>query len=227
MAEIRTFHAPGIDQGDVARKVSSWLVLHDFEARIVDLPDGRTTVQARQPKSWRYILGMSSALNITISTEGGKLAVETDAGQWAEKVAVGAVGVFILHPLLITMAYGTWKQMQLPEKVFEVIEQYIRERQGKEWPGKKTQGEERQGEERQGEEGKSPASATRIPVQSSNEPTPVTDISETASAPAPENVPSIAPEETVCANCGKVVDEESKYCDQCGARLKSTSVTID
>jgi hypothetical protein len=207
MAEIRTFHAPGIDQGDVARKVSSWLVLHDFEARIVDLPDGRTTVQARQPKSWRYILGMSSALNITISTEEGKLVVETDAGQWAEKVAVGAVGVFILHPLLITMAYGTWKQMQLPEKVFEVIEQYIRERQG--------------------EEGKGPASATRIPVQSSNEPTPVTDISETASSPAPEDVSSIAPEKTVCANCGKVADEESKYCDQCGARLKSTSVTID
>jgi hypothetical protein len=222
MAEIRTFHAPGIDQGDVARKVSSWLVLHDFEARIVDLPDGRTTVQARQPKSWRYILGMSSALNITISTEGGKLVVETDAGQWAEKVAVGAVGVFILHPLLITMAYGTWKQMQLPEKVFEVIEQYIRERQGKEWPGKKTQGVERRGEE-----GKGPASATRIPVQSPNEPTPVTDISEAASIPAPENVSSIVPEETVCASCGKVVDEESKYCDQCGARLKPESIKID
>jgi hypothetical protein len=205
MAEIRTFHAPGIDQGDVARKVSSWLQLHDFESRIVDLPDGRTTVQARQPKSWRYILGMSSALNITISTEGGKLVVETDVGQWAEKVAVGAVGVFILHPLLITMAYGTWKQMQLPEKVFEVIEQYINERQG-------------------------PAEATRIPVQSSSsgEPTHVKDIPEAiSSTPAPEDVSPTTPEETICAKCGKAADEDSKYCDQCGARLKPTSVSID
>ncbi len=202
MAETRTFYAPDIDQGDVARKVSSWLVLHDFEARIVDLPDGRKTVQARQPKSWRYILGMSSALNITLGTEGGKLVVETDAGQWAEKVAVGAVGVFILHPLLITMAYGTWKQMQLPEKVFEVIEQYIKERQG-------------------------PASATRIPVQSSGELTPVRDISETVSTPAPEDVSSTTPEETVCANCGEAANEESKYCDQCGARLKPESIKID
>jgi hypothetical protein len=220
MAEIRTFYAPGIDQGEVARKVSSWLVLHDFEARIVDLPDGRITVQARQPKSWRYILGMSSALNITISTEGGKLVVETDAGQWAEKVAVGAVGVFILHPLLITMAYGTWKQMQLPEKVFEVIEQHIKERQGK----------EKQGEERRGEEGQGPASATRIPVQSPNEPTPEMAISETASTPAREDVSPttpITPEEMVCAECGKAANEESKYCDQCGARLKPESIRID
>lgn len=154
MAEIRTYNAPGIDQGDVARKVSSWLMLHDFEAQIVDLPDGRTTVQARQPKSWRYILGMSSALNITLRKEGDTLVVETDAGMWAEKIAVGAVGVFILHPLLITMAYGTWKQMQLPEKVFEVIEQYMNERQG-------------------------PARATSIPVQSANEPTPERAVSET------------------------------------------------
>ncbi len=194
MAEIRTFNAPGIDQGDVARKVSSWLVLHDFEARIVDLPDGRTTVQARQPKSWRYILGMSSALNITLRTEGDKLVVETDAGIWAEKIAVGAVGVFILHPLLITMAYGTWKQMQLPEKVFGVIEQYINERQG-------------------------PTRAARIPVQSSNEPTPEGAISETVSTSAPEDI--------VCANCGEAAGEEAKYCDQCGASLKSTSVRID
>ncbi len=212
MAEIRTFYAPDIDQGEVARKVSSWLQLHDFAARIVDLPDGRITVQARQPKSWRYILGMSSALNITLGTEGGKLVVETDAGQWAEKVAVGAVGVFILHPLLITMAYGTWKQMQLPEKVFEVIEQQIKERQGK---------------EKQGEEGQGPASATRIPVQSSGELTPVRDISETASTPAPEDVSPTTPEETICANCGEAANEESKYCDQCGARLKPESIKID
>lgn len=198
MAEMRTYNAAGVDQRDVARKVSSWLQLNDFEAQIVDLPDGRITVQARQPKSWRYILGMSSALNITISTEGSQLVVEAEAGKWAEKVAVGAVGVFILHPLLITMAYGTWKQMQLPSRIFEVIEQYIKEKQG-------------------------PARATRIPVQSSGEPTPVMAIPETVSTPTPESTV----EGTVCANCGEAVGEEAKYCDQCGARLKSTSVSID
>jgi hypothetical protein len=125
---MRTFCASGIDQRDLARMISSWLSLHDFESQIIDLPDGGTAVQARQPELWRSILGMSSALNITFTTKGSDLVVEADAGRWADKVAVGAVGAFILHPLLITLAYGAWKQCQLPDRVFEVVEQYINER---------------------------------------------------------------------------------------------------
>ena len=130
MVETRTFYAIGIDQKDLARMVSSWLKIHDFESQLVDLPDGRIAVQARQPESWRSILGMSSALNITFGTKGSDLMVEAEAGRWADKIAVGAVGAFIIHPLLITAAYGAWKQSQLPDRVFEVIEQYLKERQG-------------------------------------------------------------------------------------------------
>jgi hypothetical protein len=209
MAEMRTFYASGIDQGDVARKISSWLKINDFEAQIVDLPDGRITVQAHQPKSWRYILGMSSALNITLDKKGDQLVVETGAGSWAEKVAVGAVGIFILHPLLITMAYGVWKQSQLPEKVFEITEQYIKEKQG-------------------------PAGATRVPVQSTGEPATEITTSEiattenaTTEAVVPEQISTTTSEEMICASCGQATSKDSKYCAQCGAKLGSVAVEID
>ncbi len=161
MVETRTFYATGVDQKDLANMVSSWLKIHDFESQIVGLPDGRVAVQARQPESWRSILGMSSALNITFTTRGSDLIVETDAGKWADKIAVGAVGAFIIHPLLITAAYGAWKQSQLPDKVFEVIEQYLKERQGS-------------------------ARATRIQVQSSGALTPNRVVSDTASSATTE-----------------------------------------
>ncbi len=204
MAETRTFDASGIDQRELARKVSSWLKLHDFEAQIVDLPDGRIIVQARQPKSWRYILGMSSALNITFDVKGNNLVVETEAGSWAEKVAVGAVGVFILHPLLITMAYGVWKQSQLPDKVFEVVEQYISEKRG-------------------------PSEGTRVPVQSPGESvvdlvTPETAAAKTAGT---EDVSLAASKETLCSSCGQAAAADAKYCPECGAGLKSRSVDIE
>jgi len=229
MTEIRTFQAPGIDQRDVARKISSWLKINDFEAQIVDLPDGRITVQARQPKTWRYILGMSSALNITLDKKGDQLVVETGAGSWAEKFAVGAVGVFILHPLLITMAYGVWKQSQLPEKVFEVTEQYIKETRG-------------------------PAKATRIPVEPAGEPSsdivpsgmasaapsnPETAAQEaatswtstvepsTAEPSTAERTPTTTFEEKICASCGQATSKEAKYCDHCGSRLEPGQVEID
>ncbi len=163
MAEIRTFHAPGIAQRDLAEMISSWLALHDFESRTMNLPGGGLAVQARQPASWRSILGMSSALNITISTKGSDLVVEMEAGRWADKIAVGAVGALILHPLLITMAYGIWKQSQLPDRVFSVIEQYIKDRQGS-------------------------TSATRIQIQSSDESVPKKVVPETFSPSIPEKI---------------------------------------
>lgn len=160
MAESRTFYASGIDQKDLARMVSGWLQINDFKSQIVALPDGIVAIQARQPESWRSILGMSSALNITFTKKGNDLIVETDAGKWADKIAVGAVGAFILHPLLITAAYGAWKQSQLPDKVFEVIEQFLKEKQGY-------------------------SKATRIQVQSQGDLSPSRAVPDTASdAPA-------------------------------------------
>lgn len=198
MAEVRTFYAPGIDSRDAARAVSSWLAVHDFESRTIDLPNGGIAVQARQPRSWRYILGMSGALNITINKKGNELVVETEAGSWADKIAVGAVGAFILHPLLITVAYGAWKQSQLPDKIFGAIEEFIKGRQGT-------------------------VGATRIPVQSSEEPIGEEPIGEEV----PGIVPSESPGENICASCGEVVGEGAKYCAQCGARQKPVSVSIE
>ncbi|MFB3766046.1 MAG: hypothetical protein ACE14P_12480 [Methanotrichaceae archaeon] len=163
MVETRTFYAIGVDQRDLANMVSNWLKIHDFESQIVDLTDGRIAVQARQPESWRSILGMSSALNITFATRGNDIIVETDAGKWADKIAVGAVGAFIIHPLLITAAYGAWKQSQLPDRVFGVIEQYLKGRQV-------------------------PTRATRIQVQSQGDLSSGRIVSDTASTAASEGI---------------------------------------
>lgn len=200
MGESRVFYASGIDPKDIARMVSGWLQINDFLSQIVDLPDGKVAVQARQPESWRSLLGMSSALNITLTKRGNDLIVETDAGKWADKIAVGAVGAFILHPLLITAAYGAWKQSQLPDRIFGVIEQYLKERQGS-------------------------SKATRIQVQSSGDLSPSGVVSDTASDAATAS--TAAAEEIACSNCGQAAKTGAKYCDQCGTRLKPSQVKID
>ena len=182
MGESRVFYAAGMDQKDLAGMVSSWLKVNDFNSQVVDLPNDKVAVQARQPESWRSILGMSSALNITFTKRGNDLIVETDAGKWADKIAVGAVGAFILHPLLITAAYGAWKQSQLPDKIFGIIDQYLKEKQGS-------------------------TRATRIPVQSPGDISPSRAASDTASSAAAETTcPSCGQASKIgakyCDQCG-------------------------
>jgi len=199
MSECRSFYAPGVDPNELARTVSNWLTLHDFQSRTEDLPPG-VTIQARQPETWKSFLGMSSALNITFCTRGHNLEVTTEAGRWADKIAVGAVGAFILHPLLITAAYGVWKQSQLPDRIFDVVEQFIKDRQ------------------------KSAKSApTRVQVKSTDE-----SSSDKAGASAGiDSKPASDEKQNACAKCGAPVTPGAKFCQECGARLAPEPVKIN
>lgn len=124
MAEQRTYYAPGVDLRDLAEIISRWFQARDFQSQILNSAGGGFIIQARQPESWKSFLGLTNALTVTLTPKGSDLAVEAGAGLWVDKVAAGAVGI-IFHPLLITAAYGAWRQSQLPEKIFKLIGDYI------------------------------------------------------------------------------------------------------
>jgi hypothetical protein len=68
---------------------------------------------------------MSSALNVSLLQDGTNLNVEISAGKWMDKAVVGTISMFVLWPLAVTTAWGTWKQSQLPKNTFEFIEQFV------------------------------------------------------------------------------------------------------
>lgn len=124
MADRRVYSAPGIDVRSLADAISNWFKARDFETQIMMAPGGGYMIQARQPSGWRSVLGLSSALLVTLIPKGDGLEVTTAAAKWADKVAVGAVGL-VIHPLLITAGYGAWKQSRLPDEIFEMISLYL------------------------------------------------------------------------------------------------------
>jgi hypothetical protein len=105
--------------------------LDDYETQKLAAPNDGVIVQLRKKGSWRSALGMSSALTVTLTKQEDNLIADIGAAKWGEKAAVGAAGVLFFPPALITAAYGAWKQSQMPEQVFEIIEQQIQLSQGK------------------------------------------------------------------------------------------------
>jgi len=124
MADRRIYSAPGIDVRSLADAISNWFKARDFETQVMMAPGGGYMIQARQPSTWRSVLGLSSALLVILTPRGESLEVTTAAAKWADKVAVGAIGL-VIHPLLITAGYGAWKQSRLPDWVFEMISHYL------------------------------------------------------------------------------------------------------
>jgi hypothetical protein len=204
MAEQRMYHAPGVDLRELAGVVSDWFQNQQFEVQTLEAPGDGLVVQARQPETWRSILGMSSALNVTMTPQGENLVVQMGAAKWVDKAAVGAVGVLLFWPALIPAAYGAWKQKQLPNEVFQLIDQYVAT-------------------------GQVPVAAP-APVKS---PTPAAapapsglrcpSCGQTVREGAKFCDHCGAPLQLACPQCGAALRPGAKFCDSCGAKVESAA----
>lgn len=198
MAEQKMYHAPGLDIRELADVVSNWFQSQQFEAQILEAPGGGLVVQARQPEAWRSILGMSSALNVTMIPQGDNLMVQMGAAKWVDKAAVGAVGLLLFWPALIPAAYGAWKQKQLPNQVFQLIDQYVAT-------------------------GQVPVVGP-VPV-AAPAPTPVPSAARCPSCGQPvragakfcDNCGTLL--QLACPQCGAALRPGAKFCDSCGAKV--------
>ena len=165
--------------------------LDNYETQKFKGPNEAAIVQLRQKGSWRSVLGMSSALTITLSKQDENLIVDIGAAKWGEKAAVGAVGAVIFFPALITAAYGAWKQSQLPDQVFDLIQQQIQ----------LSQGQEKQEMPASGDSAKCPSCKQAITLNS-------------------KFCPACgAALKLKCPSCSADIGPGSKFCGNCGAKL--------
>jgi membrane protease subunit (stomatin/prohibitin family) len=197
MSEQKVIRAPGANVGELAGMVSNWFEGQGFETQTLEAPGGGFTVQARKPESWRAWVGMSAALNVTLTPQGENLVVQTGAAQWLDKATMGAVGALIFWPALIPAAYGAWKQSQLPKQIFQVIEQCVA-------TGQATTGVVPQAAVAP----RAPASGTLCP-----------SCGKPVRAGAKFCDHCGATLQVSCAECGAALRPGAKFCDSCGAKV--------
>src|SRR5579859_7037322 len=131
MEHTRLYDAPGITPEGIAGMLEAWFRQDRFETQSLRDEAGRTIVQARKESLLRSVAGLSSALTVTMTrTDTGKLAIDLSGAAWANKVFSGTLALVLVHPLIISTAYGAWKQSQLDERVFAQIDRYIVTRTG-------------------------------------------------------------------------------------------------
>ena len=74
---------------------------------------------------WRKYVGMSTALNIVFRQVENTVNVEMGAGRWMDKAASGAVAYFIFWPLALMAGIGAWRQIKMPDRVFEQVAAFL------------------------------------------------------------------------------------------------------
>lgn len=99
--------------------LQNWLTDQGFETQKFNADDGKTLIQAQKPGMWRKAVGMSTAANILLSQNKGKLIVEIGQGRWLDKAAGGLLARMLNPLFLLPAGYGALEQWQFPTKIFE------------------------------------------------------------------------------------------------------------
>lgn len=112
-----------MDVAGCVKEVQEYFSAQGYETQVLGIaPD--MLVQVRTRSTLRTVTGMASAMTAQFRRSQDGVIVRLGAQRWADKAAVGAVGTVVFAPLLVTAAYGAWKQSRLPDQFWRIIDKY-------------------------------------------------------------------------------------------------------
>jgi Double zinc ribbon len=122
---------PGVEV-DVNKLLVELQNLFDNDYEVQTMHVAATSVlQARKSSTLRDLAGLSTALTIKITSEGGGTRVEIGMQKWLDKAAVAAVAIVLSAGLLLALpALGAYWQYKITEDSWKTIEAHIARRAG-------------------------------------------------------------------------------------------------
>ena len=109
----------------LARALADHFRAREFEAQVFRTTGDRTVMQARKESLWRQLLGVAYAVTVTFTPGEGQLSIGLGGTEWVDTALSGAIGLVAVPPVLLGTAYGIWKENQLDQEVWRVIDQRI------------------------------------------------------------------------------------------------------
>ena len=112
-----------------AEELASALADHfrtkEFQAQVYRTSENRTVMQARKESLWRHLLGVTYALTVVFKPGEGQLSIGLGGHEWVDAAVSGAIGLVAVPPVLLGTAYGIWKENQLDQEVWQVIDKVV------------------------------------------------------------------------------------------------------
>jgi ribosomal protein L40E len=198
--ETRYYQAQGIDIDRLANELERMFLMQGYQAQHFGNND-QLTVQIKKGGDFAAIIGMQRALTLTMERGPGGVLAMIGQQKWADKAAVGVVGMLVLWPLAFTAGAGAIQQAQLGTQVLGSLDMLVRQQipnvqVGPIPPNMMPQYQQ------PGAPPPPPSYAQQTPHQQQAGP---------ASTPPVNKV--------ICANCHAENDEGAIYCMSCGRAL--------
>ena len=117
--------------GELVQYVETYLSERENMETQVYMPDPNgsvCTVQGRvRGGGFKQLFGLDKAITVRFNVLHGGNTVNVEIGEakWGDKGAALAVSWFFFWPLAVTSAVGIYQQKQLPQKIINLIQEYL------------------------------------------------------------------------------------------------------
>jgi len=119
---IERIYSTTVPAEELARALADHFRAQEFEAQVFGASGDRTVMQARKESLWRHLLGVAYALTVVFTPGDAQLSIGLGGHEWVDTAISGAIGL-VAAPVLLGTAYGIWKENQLDQEVWQVIDE--------------------------------------------------------------------------------------------------------
>jgi hypothetical protein len=122
---IERIYRTSVSAEELAQALADHFRGMEFEAQVYRTSGNRTVMQARKESLWRQLLGVTYALTVVFTPGEDQLSIGLGGHEWVDAAVSGAIGLVAVPPVLLGTAYGIWKENQLDQEVWQVIDRVV------------------------------------------------------------------------------------------------------
>ena len=109
----------------IANNICSAFRAEDYEVTSDALSSGGYDISITKGSKFKAVLGMRTALKITLLPMGNKIQFEAGVGIWGQQAIPTIISMFFFWPVLITQIWGLVQQSKLDDRALGIARSII------------------------------------------------------------------------------------------------------
>lgn len=114
----------------IADRIRSEFENEKYEVEISELSSGGCDISITKGGVFKAVLGMKSALKITLLPQTENISFEATVGIWGQQAIPTVISMFFFWPVIITQIWGMITQANLDDKALEIAKDVISDKLG-------------------------------------------------------------------------------------------------
>lgn len=109
----------------IANRIQDEFQNDGYEVAIDALSSGGYDISITKGGVFKAVLGMKTALKVTLLPQGNSILFEAGVGIWGQQAIPTIISMFFFWPVLITQIWGMIEQSKLDDKALYIAENVI------------------------------------------------------------------------------------------------------